>query len=405
MNRYINANETIGKTDSETIQNAIAKAKADGVNRVIIPRRSERTGEDKWVIEKTVKLPNDIELLIDDAHLTLADGVYANMFTNETARTDKCRHLATRQHGITIRGRGRATLDGGNYNGLHEHNCAKNGLPHIDYNTTLLFINVRDLLVENISVKRQRWWGITNISVVDSVFRNIRFEADFSRIDENGVHHPDELPKTYNEVYIKNADGIDLRVGCHNILIENISGFTEDDSVALTALGGFESKYELMLADANADNDIHDVLIKNVSTNAYCSNVRLLNDNGYKLYNITIDGVTSHCPREAYRNMYTVRIGDTAYAMKPSNLGDTHHITVKNVVSTARYGIALCKGLVDSSIENITVKDGGTYAFGVSKDRGGYAEVQNVRVKNVLLEDGAEAFDIEALRGELTVEE
>ena len=405
MKQYLDANTTPGGTDSETIQNAIAKAKAEGHGRVVIPRRNERTGKDEWIIDETVKLPSGVELLIDDAHLTLADGVYANMFANETARTEDCRRLSARQHGITIRGRGRAVLDGGNYNGLSERNSGKDGLPHISYNTTVLFVNVSGVLIENISVVRQRWWGITNVFVTDSVFRNIRFQSDFSRVDEDGVHHPDETPRGYDEIYIKNSDGIDLRVGCHNILIENISGFTEDDSVALTALGGFESKQSLMLAEPNADCDIHAVTLRNVSTSTYCANVRLLNDNGYKLYNVTVDGVTSLRFDPEYRNCHCVRIGDVHYAQTPSALGDTHHVTVRNVVSSAQYGVFLCKGLCDSVIENVTVTGGGEYAVAASRNPAGLAEVQNVRVRNLLTENGTAAADTEMLKGRFICEE
>jgi hypothetical protein len=39
----------------------------------------------------------------------------------------------------------------------------------------------------------------------------------------------------YGDVLVKNSDGIDLRQGYHHITIENITVFTQDDAVALTA--------------------------------------------------------------------------------------------------------------------------------------------------------------------------
>ena len=80
---HITPNETIGKSDSESIMLAVKKAKEEGVNSVLIPKLNERTGENKWVIEETIYLPSDIEIIIDNAFLVLADGVYANMFANE----------------------------------------------------------------------------------------------------------------------------------------------------------------------------------------------------------------------------------------------------------------------------------------------------------------------------------
>ena len=378
MSLYVTPNETLGVSDAESIRAAIALAVRNGTNRVRIPKRNERTGEDLWVIDETVELPDNIELLIDGAHLVLAEGKYLNMFSAGDPNREGGRTEAGAVRNIVLRGRGQAVLDGGVYNGLSEKTSEKDGRPHIVKNTTLLFFNVDGLLVENLSVVNQRWWGITNIFVRNAVFRNIHFKADFSRIDENGVHHPDEAPRCYNEVYIKNADGIDLRIGCYNVRIENISGFTEDDSVALTALGRFERRLGYLVEGMSTD--IHDVEIRNVSTNCYCSSVRLLNDNGHKLYNVTVDGVTS-CQAYPEHTTHAVRIGDSIYADTPSVLGDTHHITVRNVLSSATYAVAICKGLVDSVIENVTAEAG---EVGVGVHLRHSAELCRCRIQNVM---------------------
>lgn len=391
MYTCIQAAKTKGATDAEQIQNAITEAKKSGTNRVRIPRHNDRTGADIWNIDRTVFLPDDIELLIDNAHLRLADGVFCNMFANENLTKEISRTSAGEQKNITLRGIGNAILDGGTYNGLSEKNSLQDGRPHISVNTTLLFFNVSNLRVENLSVINQRWWGMTNIFVHDAVFRNIRFEADLSRIDSDGVHHPDEVPKTYNEIYVKNADGIDLRIGCHDVLIENITGFTEDDTVALTALGGFERKLGLVVEGQSTD--LHDVKIRNVASDSYmCAVVRLLNDEGNKLYNIDIDGVTHvYSGKHTKRPEFVVRIGDMNYAKKHSTLGDTHHISVKNVYSHGKFAVGLFKGLVDAELDNIIVADGGSYGFG--SHEGGNAVIENVRFgKFVTLSNSAKAF-------------
>lgn len=405
MKKAISPNETMGRTDNESIQRAIQKAKETGINRVCIPRQNMRTGTQLWVIEEAIRLPSEIEIQIEDAHLRLADGVYTNMFINENAGTPVGQTPEGEQHDIVLRGSGRAVLDGGAYNGLSERNSEKDGRPHISKNTTILFSNVRNVTVENLRVINQRWWGITNIFVHHATFRNLSFRADFSRKDENGVHDPNALPRNYEEIYVKNADGIDLRVGCHHVTIENISGVTEDDTVALTALGGFEKKHGFWVE--GMDTAIHDVTIRNVSADCCnCSVVRLLNDNGHKLYNITVDGVThtapeTHCFPWAWA---VVRIGDVHYADVPSQLGDTHHIIVRNVVSRARNAVTLCKGLQDSVIENITVLKGGLVGFTAGSDRNPdvWAQVERCSLRNILLEsDDSTAMKLNQLQGEL----
>ena len=382
----ITVNETIGKNDSESITLAIKKAKEEGVNSVLIPKLNERTGENKWVIEETIYLPSDIEIIIDNAFLVLADNVYANMFANEKVKEEGERTLSDEQKNITIRGVGGACLSGGNYNGLSESTSLKNGLPHISKNTMILMVNVRNLTVENIRIEKQRWWGITNICVRDSVFRNINFCADLSRIDENGVHYENELPRNYGETYIKNADGLDLRVGCNNILIENITGFTEDDSVALTALGGFETRLGYIVTDK--ETDIHDVKIRNVATDSYiCSNVRLLNENGHKIYNIDIDGVTDMRKRNEYKSQYNVRIGDSADAYaktRHSVMGEIYNISVRNVYGNGSYAVGMCKFLKDSLIDNIIGGEECVVGFGFYHTHLKKSEMDNVTIGNVL---------------------
>lgn len=400
MKNYVSPNETLKNTDSASIAAAIEKAKRDGCNTVVIPSLNERTGENLWVIDETVLLPSDIEIVIDNAHLVLADGTYINMFRNENAGTQIGKNAEGEQKNITIRGIGNAVLDGGNYNGLSERNSEKDGRPHISRNTTLLFANVSGLTVENLSIINQRWWGATNIFVHHSAYRNIYFKADYSRIDENGVHHPNEFPKTYEEIYVKNADGIDLRVGCHDFVIENILGITEDDTVALTALGGFETKFGYIVD--GLPGDIHDVKIKNVCSDpCFCACVRLLNDNGHKMYSIEIDGVSSvSLADKNIRPGHTVRIGDTAYAETESVLGDTCGISVKNVVSRGHCGVSICKGIKDSRIENITVYGGGELGFGIFRR----AQAENCTLGNIVLaESGSRAYSLDGLEGGIKI--
>jgi hypothetical protein len=349
---YVLPDARFSASDAKNIQNAIDTALANGTRRVRIPRLNERTGEALWVIDEAIRLPSDIEILFDNAHLVLADGCFCNMFV---ARGGDTAEKALRN--ITLRGFGNAILDGGHYNGLSEKNCKEEGIPHISVNTMLLFANVENLVVEDLTITRQRWWAITNIAVRHARYSRIRFATEFSRVDESGAHHPGEWPTHYSEMYVKNADGIDLRIGCSDILIEDISGFTGDDTVALTALGGFERK--LGYFPEGLSPDIHDVTVRRVNSETYyCATVRLLNHNGNKLYNITIEDITNRHTDGILRSHAAVSIGDKNYAEQLNAPGDTHHITVKNVRSAAKFGVSLCRYLSDSRIENIEALDG-----------------------------------------------
>ena len=349
--RYVTPNDCPGSSDAERIRHAVDAAHAAGC-AVRIPRVNERTGEERWIIDETVYLPSDTEILFDDAHLMLADGCFCNMFA---ARGGSTADAAL--HNITLRGRGNACLDGGHYNGLSERNCNQAGRPHVCVNTTLLFANVKQLVVEDLTLARQRWWAITNVGVRHARFSRIRFAAELSRIDEEGVHHPNEWPTHIREMYVKNADGIDLRIGCSDILIEDISGFTGDDTVALTALGGFER--HLGLFPEGLSPDIHDVTVRRIRSEVFgCVSVRLLNHNGNKLYNVTVEEITNLNTDGIRRAHAAVSIGDKNYAQALSAPGETHHITVRTVRAAAERGVSLCRALQDSVIEDVICTGG-----------------------------------------------
>ena len=50
MTEYISPNDEklFGSTDSETIQNAISAAEADGCRKILIPRYNARTQKNEW---------------------------------------------------------------------------------------------------------------------------------------------------------------------------------------------------------------------------------------------------------------------------------------------------------------------------------------------------------------------
>ena len=284
-----------------------------------------------WEISEAIRLPSNFTLILENAHLRMADGVYSNMFVNENHGSEIGKTTAGTDRNITLIGRGEAILDGGKYNGLSEKNQNKDGLPPIWKNNLVLFTNVDGFRVSDISCRNQGWWALNFIYCANGYLGNIDFCAIDIGIDENGNEYHGLIRGKYDEVLVKNADGIDLRQGCHDILIENITGFCEDDSVALTAVNG---KMEQIFAVSGLSSDLCNVEIRNIRTSAYCSNVRLLNQGGIKLHDITVDGVYDMGPESIHldRGAYAIHIGDTRlYGSRQSTEDETYNITVKNV--------------------------------------------------------------------------
>lgn len=311
-----------------------------------------------WEIEKEVRLPSNFTLILQDCHLVMAEGCYSNMFVNEHHDTEIGKTVEGTDSNISIIGMGEAILDGGKYNGLSEKTHSKNGLPPIWKNNLVLFTNVKGFKVSDVSCRNQRWWALNFIYCRDGYIGNIDFCACDIGIDENGQEYHGLKRSKYNEVLVKNADGIDLRQGCRDIVIENITGFTEDDTVALTGLNG---NLEKTFAVEGLPSDICQVEIKNVRSAAFCTNVRLLNQGDVKLHDVLIDGVydtSADCPY-LDKGIYAVRVGDNhLYGTRHATEDETYNITIRNVRGGGDYVLSLAGAIGNLTMYGIEAMNG-----------------------------------------------
>lgn len=372
---YISPNDTIGKTDSESIQNAVDLAAEKGINKVIIPKINARTGEAEWVIEKTVRLPSEMSVVLDSCYMVMADDVVGGFFCSDNLFTERGTKLEERMYGISIRGEGTAILDGGNPTALNEATQKELGVP-VCLNTPIFFMNVEGFKVENISIINQRYWGMRFQFCSKGIIRDIFFSVNQDR---------------------RNQDGINLRNGCHDILIENIHGQTGDDMIALSAIdtdkkAGFNVKYPLIVE--GHDWDIHDVTIRNISGAAVRHPlVALRNHNGAKMYNITIENISdTEFIRDA-TSMYFERyalvcVGNNSYAgIRHSEIGETYNLSIRNI--HAQYSARAV--YVQSTIRDSLIS--GVYASGdcksvIATTPDGWASAKSgVKLENVTIEN------------------
>ncbi len=331
MEQYLSPNEKrfFAESDSKTIQNAVNEAAKGEIRTVRIPRKCERTGKLQWMIDDPILLPSDITIILDDCHLTLVKDVYSNIFRNKNMYSDISNKPEGRQHGIRIIGVGDAILDGGEGNDLTEATSLKDGRPSIRNNNFILLHNVTDYVLENFSCVNLRWWAINQICCTYGRLENLRF---------------------FNGNLIRNQDGIDLRLGCSHIYINNITGRLGDDVVALTALAG--SKEREMYLVEGMEPDIHDVTIQNVCADTNYSLVALRNTDGAKMYRIIIENIKD--PGGEYGPRNVVRIGENLYYKKRTSvIGETYDISVRGVYSLNRATVIIGGALSDSHISDI----------------------------------------------------
>lgn len=384
----VSVSEVTGASDSERIQKAVNLARQKGINAITIPRLNS-DGRNYYEITKAIRLPSDMTVYLDNCRLVTPKEATCNFFCNETYNTSEETDPEKEQHDINIIGIGNALLDGGEYNGLSESNSGKDGRPSIRENSMLMFTNCRNITIKNIKMRRHRWWAFCFAYCNHVHISDIDFQADFTYVDENGVRRFDRTAREEYECYVKNADGIDLRNGCNYFTIENITGKTEDDSIALTTLqGSWHDKFV-----KGKDDDIHDVVIKNIQTDCLaCGNIRLTCADGNKVYNIVIDGVHDMAEKGCgYASGGTIKINDSYYRYnRISKLGEMYNISINNVFSKSKVAAVMFQQTANNvSINNVFMEN--PYApavlhhkgYGYLRDNNGPFDYENVSISNV----------------------
>lgn len=323
-----------GNTDSETIRNAIDYAEKNKIEKVLIPKENARTGEFLWVIDRAILLPDHLTLELDGAHLRLADGVRDNIFRNKNCGLGIGQTIEGEQQEIRLIGKNGAILDGGNPNGMSERLCREHPgeYPSMKVNLLVWFCNVRNFSVEGFRVVNTRWWGMCFHFCRQGILSNLHFDLDAS---------------------LRNRDGIDVRLGCEEIAISDISGTTGDDTIALTALNDADLQGKIMRVTGK-HADIRNITIQNIrAASCGCALVRLLNGDGHVIRNITIDGVED--TGEAI-SAAAIRFGEnhTKYVDKQvRQMGELSDISVSNVTTPAQYALAFAEPTCRVTVRNI----------------------------------------------------
>ena len=186
---------------------------------------------------------------------------------------------------------------------------------------------------------------------------------------------------------MENQDGIDLRNGCNNIIISDITGRTGDDVIALTAIaspnyrpGGSVRNTHVMHNDwSRRDPTIHDVIIRNViATSNLCHIIRLLPCNT-EIYNVVIDGIIDTCT-DSDKHSTVIALGDNDSAYGKNLPNGLHNITISNVICNAkRAGIRILGYLKDSVISNVINKNPKAPTILATRENG----LSNVLISNI----------------------
>ena len=415
------------KNDSEAISRAIASRDADGT--VLLTPRQSDDGRTYWLLDEAILLPSDTILILRNTKLKLSDASRDNFI-----RSANCglgiEDIAPLSN-IHIRGEGYVVLEGadhprasGDGGKIIKHPCpytvedickyadwisddrrTPDKITFADrhdfsYGTDannpnesqygdwrgigILLACVDRFSISGLTIRESHGWGISLENCAYGRIENIEFDARMSKMIDGMLHN------------MENQDGVDIRNGCHDILISGITGETGDDVVALTAIADRTRAYKpsgslasthVMHNDWTRRNpDIYNITIRDIRAySSLCFIVRLLPCES-RIYNVVIDGVTDTSP--APNLMWGAILlgeGDKNYG---KNLpGSLSNITISNIIySNYSRAITVSGFLQDSAITNVVARNTKEPAIYVS--RRNVNAFKNVKISNIVTPDG-----------------
>ena len=338
-----------------------------------------------------IRLYSGSTVILDNCHLRLADGAFDNIFKNSIARTEEAALVENRQYDICIAGMGNRRARWRKSQWPCGAQRPGKGAFHPGKHANPLPQRAKNRGGKPAHGKRALLGDDFPLFAHTDAYPNLHFQSC--------GHCP-------------NQDGIDLRLGCCDFLLENITGYTQDDSIALTCLND-----AAIQKVAGMDDSIHNVIIRNIATNSLCANVRLLNHYGRKLYNVIIENVQSSVetdPAAPDASAYALRMPDAPklpWAVQPvywttfenrnrranacvrigengyfdphmpdsqAKLGDMFNITVPQRANKRQIGVTFSRTLCDSYIDNVQMfGDGGIAAYF------GEGEFENIALSNI----------------------
>lgn len=278
-----------------------------------------------YLLSEAIVLPSHTKMVVDGCKIKLGDQIFDNIIRSGNLMIDEkepygyVKELLPAQN-IRIVGLNGAIIEGAEnfYEGINPKTKVKEKWLG-DYwgwrNFTILLSYVDDFEISGLKVQKTHSWGIV-----------------LTNGCKNGYVNQIDLHTT-----VKNGDGISIIQGGSDILIENITGETSDDTIILAAFDETRwsnNKYVYPLlpvkySDYSYGGDIHDITCRNIETSGI-HHVMILLPSQPKVYNIYCSNI-SDGPKGGKRKV--VRIygnGQYGQGFKPGNM---YNIYMNNICS------------------------------------------------------------------------
>lgn len=330
-----------GENDSARIAACLTDAKAAGPGTAVVFDKRD------YVISEAILLSSGMTVIVDDCAIIQADETFDNVF-----RTDNLVLKADDPWGeavevapvenIRVIGVGSARIVGCEKNRIGFHSVLGREMEMTgDYwgwrNYALLFANAKNFEVGGLQFSKTRSWALT-----------------FDWCRQGSIHDIDVMST------VKNGDGVHLLSGCSDIVIQDITGITSDDTIAIQAgfiLQEYPTKnylyplspaYCLYRAAQLREWDTHDITVRRVRAGGSLHNVVCLANNAARVYSVTLEDIEDTVCSEPY--FATVFLYTGIYG----EAGTLSDIRIRGVKSRARSAVVVntnIDGLCLSALE------------------------------------------------------
>jgi hypothetical protein len=352
-------------SDSDRIQAAI-EAATGTTNRVVIPARNTN-GTNVWLLDRAILMPSNMTLVLDDCTVQLADSCIDNIIRSDNVGAGGT--SVPWNHDIRIIGRGHATLRGASRprstgegktltltsdfdspsgrgketfgTDAGRDGCRQKG----DWrNHGIVMAYVDGFELTDVTISHTHCWAITHERVRNAHLARIR------------IDNPPHTAIDGAEQYVANRDGINLRQGCKHFRIDDVSGETGDDFIAMTLLpaglvDGDDVDQRLSAATATnpgytpGDDDIEHITITNVACTTKNHGVAMRTIDQAKIRDVRIDGLITRGNPKVPSHQTAVLFGGRGYG-PPSPAGCIRDVHIMNMIGDNRSALVHVEALI-----------------------------------------------------------
>lgn len=272
-----------------------------------------------YLISEAIALPSNTRMIVDGCKIKLADHIFDNIIRSGNLDIDQenpnsyVKQLLPAEN-IQIVGLNGAIIEGAEsfYEGINPKTGVKEKWLGDFWgwrNFTILFSFVDGFEISGLKVQKTHSWGI----VLTNGCKN-------GHVDNIELH-----------TTVKNGDGISIIQGGSNIVIENITGETSDDTIILAAFDESRwsnNKYIFPLlpvrySDYSYGGDIYDIICRNIETSGI-HHVMILLPSQPKIYNIYCSNITDGMKGGKRKVVRIYGNGQYGNGFKPGNMHDIY---------------------------------------------------------------------------------